>query len=234
MESQLIPQFDQLIQTGEDVVATRRPPGRGVIAADFVDSAMFEQWRTSSLSLLKVAFTENSVHFKEFTERCQGARHHDAVSGLAILKAARNDIEGDIDLTQRQHQIELQDLPLHRRIVDVCLELYRDGHYSNAVLDASKALINFVKERSRRDDLDGADLMRTVFSKNHPVLAFNNLTDQSDLDEQEGMMHLFEGAVLGIRNPRGHDFLNDSPERALEYICLISLLANRLEEAHRK
>ena len=76
--------------------------------------------------------------------------------------------------------------------------------------------------------------MRTVFSRNDPVLAFNNLTDQSDQDEQEGMMHLFEGAVLGIRNPRGHDFLADSPERALEYICLISLLANRLEETHRK
>ena len=59
-------------------------------------------------------------------------------------------------------------------------------------------------------------LCEQFFSKNYPVLAFNNLTDQSDLDEQEGMMHLFEGAVLGIRNPRGHDFLDDSPERAME------------------
>ena len=234
MESQLLSRFDQLIQAGEGVGATRRPPRRGVIAGDSVDSAMFQQWRTSSLSLLKGAFTENSVHYTEFTDRCQYAWYDDAVKGLAILRAARNDIKGGIDLTQRRHQVELQDLPLHRRIADVCLDLYRDGHYSNAVLDASKALINFVKERSRRDDLDGAPLMRTVFSKNDPVLAFNNLTDQSDLDEQEGMMHLFEGAVLGIRNPRGHDFLDDCPERALEYICLISLLANRLEEAHRK
>jgi prevent-host-death family protein len=30
--------------------------------------------------------------------------------------------------------------------------------------------------------------------------------DKTDLDEQEGMMHLFEGAVLAIRNPGGHSF----------------------------
>ena len=76
--------------------------------------------------------------------------------------------------------------------------------------------------------------MRTVFSPKDPVLAFNDLSDQSDHDEQEGMMHLFEGAVLGIRNPRGHSFLDDVPGRALEYIMLLSLLANRLEESKKR
>jgi hypothetical protein len=41
--------------------------------------------------------------------------------------------------------------------------------------------MNFVKEKSRRHDLDGANLMRTVFSVNAPILAFNDL----DPDEQE-------------------------------------------------
>ena len=112
--------------------------------------------------------------------------------------------------------------------------LYRDGHYSQAVFDASKALVNFVKERSGKYDLDGTKLMTTVFSKNNPVLAFNELKDQSDSDEQEGMMYLFMGAVLGVRNPRGHSFLTDSPEGALEYIGLLSLLANRVEKAKRR
>jgi len=46
-------------------------------------------------------------------------------------------------------------------------------------------------------------------------------------------MHLYEGVALGILNPRGHDFPDDTPERAFEYICLISLLANCLDESHR-
>jgi len=75
--------------------------------------------------------------------------------------------------------------------------------------------------------------MRTVFSKNAPILAFNELSDQTDQDEQEGMMHLFEGAVLGIRNPGGHSFPEGPEQRAIEFISLLSLLAYRVEEAKR-
>jgi uncharacterized protein (TIGR02391 family) len=126
-----------------------------------------------------------------------------------------------------------EELDLHPRIAAVCVNLYRNGHYRNAVLDASVALVHFVKEKASRHDLDGAGLMTTVFSKNHPVLAFNDLTDKTDEDEQEGMMHLFLGAVLALRNPRAHALLDDSPEMTLEYIALISLLAKRLEKAKR-
>ena len=66
--------------------------------------------------------------------------------------------------------------------------------------------------------------MRKVFSRNTPILAFNDLSDQTDLDEPEGFMHLFEGAVLGIRNPGGHAFPEGSEQRALEYISFLSLL----------
>ena len=76
--------------------------------------------------------------------------------------------------------------------------------------------------------------MRTVFSRNNPILAFNDLNDQTDQDEQEGLMHLFEGAVLALRNPRAHALSDDSPELALEYIALLSMLAKRLEQATRR
>jgi uncharacterized protein (TIGR02391 family) len=124
-------------------------------------------------------------------------------------------------------------LSLHPRIIEACAEAYRNGHYQEAVFNASKALVNYVKERSCRLDMDGAPLMRAVFSANKPILVFNDLADQSDRDEQEGMMHLYEGAVLALRNRRGHSFISDSPERAPENIGFLSLLANRLEEARR-
>jgi uncharacterized protein (TIGR02391 family) len=126
-----------------------------------------------------------------------------------------------------------QGMRLHSRIAAVSSDLFRDGHYPQAVFDASKALINFVKEKSGRYDLDGVALMTEVFSVNKPILRFNDLADQSDKDEQQGMMHLFMGATLGVRNPRGHSFLTDSPEEALEFIGLMSLLANRLEKARK-
>lgn len=150
---------------------------------------------------------------------------------IAWLEEKQADLGQD---TTTRVRAAFEDLDLHPRMADVCADLYRDGHYRNAVLDASVALVNFVKERSRRHDLDGANLMRTVFSKSNPVLAFNDLNDPTELDYQEGMMHLFEGAVLALRNPRAHALLDDSPEDALEYIALLSLLAKHLDRAKRR
>jgi uncharacterized protein (TIGR02391 family) len=127
----------------------------------------------------------------------------------------------------------LEKLNLHPRILDVSRDLFLDGYHWEAVFAAAKALVNYVKERSGRHDLDGAPLARAVFSRNTPVLAFNELSDQTDLDEQEGMMHLFEGAVLGIRNPGGHAFPEGPEQRAIEYLSLLSLLAYRVQEAKR-
>jgi uncharacterized protein (TIGR02391 family) len=120
------------------------------------------------------------------------------------------------------------------RIADVANELFLDGHVWPAVFAAAKALVNYVTERSGRHDLDGTPLVRTVFSKNGPLLAFNALADQTELDEQEGMMHLFEGAVMAIRNPGGHSFPEGSAQRALEYISFLSLLAYRVQEAKKR
>lgn len=125
-------------------------------------------------------------------------------------------------------------LNLHPRIADVAADLFEDGYHWEAVFAAAKALVNFVKERSGQHQLDGTGLMRTVFSRNNPILAFNDLQGQTDLDEQEGMMHLYEGAVLGIRNPGGHSFPEGPEQRAAEYLSLLSLLAYRTQEATRR
>jgi uncharacterized protein (TIGR02391 family) len=125
-------------------------------------------------------------------------------------------------------------LNLHPRILEAARDLFVDGYHWEAVFAAAKTLVNYVKERSGKHDLDGAPLVRTVFSKHDPILAFNDLADQIDQDEQEGMMHLFEGAVLGIRNPGGHSFPEGTEQRAIEYISLLSLLAYRVQEAKRR
>ena len=125
-------------------------------------------------------------------------------------------------------------LNLHPRIREVSRDLFMDGHHWQAVFEASKVLVNYVKDRSGQHSLDGAALMRTVFSKNDPILAFNDLKDQTDLDEQEGTMHLFEGVVLAIRNPGGHSFPEGPEQRAIEEISFLSMLAYRVQEAKRR
>jgi uncharacterized protein (TIGR02391 family) len=153
------------------------------------------------------------------------------LSGLIErLKEKRDDLSAGAVASPTTYFAKLN---LHPRIADVANDLFLDGYHWEAVFAAAKALVNYVKERSGRHDLDGTPLVRAVFSKNNPVLAFNDLSDQTDLDEQEGMMHLFEGAVMAIRNPGGHSFPEGSQQRAMEYISLLSLLAYRVQEAKR-
>jgi uncharacterized protein (TIGR02391 family) len=81
--------------------------------------------------------------------------------------------------------------------------------------------------------LDGTTLMQKVFSQNNPILRFNPLADESDRNEQLGFMMMFSGAVAGLRNPRAHKLIKDDPERALEFIAFVSLLAKLLDGAKK-
>lgn len=122
-------------------------------------------------------------------------------------------------------------LDLHLDIERRVARLYRDGHYSHAIEDACKALRDLVRLRSGVSDKDGRTLMEAVFSPKNPILKFNDLQSQSEVDEQLGFMMLFSGAVTALRNPRAHEFIRDDPERALEFIAFISLLAKILDQA---
>lgn len=123
-------------------------------------------------------------------------------------------------------------LELHPEIARAATDLYRNGHYANAVADAVKALNGLVRLRSG-EELDGSQLMERVFAPKNPILRFNDLADQSDIDEQKGFMMMFSGAVAGLRNPRAHKFIEDDPERALEFIAYVSLLAKLLDGAKK-
>jgi uncharacterized protein (TIGR02391 family) len=123
-------------------------------------------------------------------------------------------------------------LDLHPEIGRAAGGLYQDGHYANAIEDAVKALNGLVRLRSGLE-IDGAPLMTTAFSPDKPALRFNDLADASDRDEQKGFMMMFAGAVTGLRNPRAHKLIKDDPERALEFIAFVSLLAKLLDGAKK-
>jgi uncharacterized protein (TIGR02391 family) len=75
--------------------------------------------------------------------------------------------------------------------------------------------------------------MNTVFSPKAPTLKFNNLASDSDRSEQQGMMHLFAGAMLAFRNPRAHQLVSDDAEKALEIISFLSYLAKSVDTASK-
>ena len=117
----------------------------------------------------------------------------------------------------------------HQTVIDSSKELFEDGHYRDAIYRAFVEVNNFVKRKSK-SSRDGKALMSTVFSPNSPIIKLNSLETQSARDEQEGFMHLFIGAMQGIRNPKAHEnILQNDPYIALELMGLASLLIKTID-----
>jgi uncharacterized protein (TIGR02391 family) len=192
----------------------------GTESAEAIDFRIKYQWFTSQWE----------TDFEKLWARFLVGRDHT----MAVLKSAIQRLEEQLsDAGQDDRDSVLrayEGLDLHPEIARAASDLYRNGHHANAIEDAVKALNNLVRLRSGLD-LDGAKLMETAFGSKNPKLRFNDLSDQTDQDEQKGFMMMFSGAVAGLRNPRAHRLIQDDPERALEFIAYVSLLAKLLDEA---
>lgn len=122
---------------------------------------------------------------------------------------------------------------LHPEVADAASNLFVDGHYSQAVFESLKALEQRVREQSGLD-VSGRDLMTKAFSGNPPPIDLSIEAGQSGRDEQEGLRFVFMGAIQGIRNPKGHALVKqDDPQRALEYLGMVSVLFRRLDDARQ-
>ena len=111
-------------------------------------------------------------------------------------------------------------------------DLFRDGHFKQAALEAYIRVIYEVRGRSGIAD-DGDSLMNQAFGcdKKTPVIQFNSLQSDAERDEQKGIMFLFKG-IVGLRNSKAHsNTLFNDPGRAHEYLALASLLLRLLEIA---
>ena len=195
--------------------------------------------------LWKIGFFESSKSTKQIEQKIlknYGVTCSNIIMVLKICDFLRKDKKGWIQKTRFSEELKISKnqrdyfklLKIHPEIQKVSKNLFFDGHYAQAIFEAFKKVNNLVKEKSGRKDLDGKSLMLHVFSLNAPVLKFNDLISQTDKDEQERFMHLFAGAITGIRNPKGHEnIIQNDKYKTLEYLMFASLLCRRLEETKK-
>jgi uncharacterized protein (TIGR02391 family) len=117
---------------------------------------------------------------------------------------------------------------LSRKIIEASLNLFRNGHYSEASLRAIQALEKEVQIRSRTT-FTGVELMNKAFSPKRPLLKFNNNQTESDTNEQEGLMFMFRGVIQAIRNLHAHDNIKTDELEAKRIMILSSFLIHKLE-----
>lgn len=123
---------------------------------------------------------------------------------------------------------------IHKDIIRVAKNKFEDGYYADAVESAFKEINKRVKEivKSKTgEELDGASLMYKAFSEKNPIVILDNLSSETGRNIQRGYMQIFAGAMIGIRNPKAHENITLSRERAIHFIFLASLLMYMLDEA---
>lgn len=118
---------------------------------------------------------------------------------------------------------------IHPSVAGVALELFDDGHYSQATFEAYKLLDKTVHTLSGVNE-SGFKLMMAAFAEGSPKIKLTDLSSQSEIDEQVGYKFIFAGAMSAIRNPRGHDINADPVGRCLDHLSLASVLYRRMEE----
>jgi uncharacterized protein (TIGR02391 family) len=175
-------------------------------------------------------------------EICQDESLSDLTVALQVL-AMESVAHSALDRELADHMTSvLNKLKLHPTIRKSSERLFKNGHYAEAIFEAYKALIILVKEKSGKRTLSDRALMGVVFDVDYvresltvtkcPILKLNELDSIEKLDEQKGFFYLFLGSLIGIRNPKAHaSIVQKNPLRALEYLCLASLLAKRVDEA---
>ena len=82
--------------------------------------------------------------------------------------------------------------------------------------------------------MDGAGLMTSTFSVGKPTFIFDDLNTTSGKDIQMGYMKLFEGAIIGIRNPSAHANTHTTMTDAFEKIIFATHLLRMFEKSLSK
>ena len=145
-----------------------------------------------------------------------------------------------IENKAEQHLLENREQPeslgfenlLHPVIFEHAYQQYRAGHLRDAVLNAFTAVFDLIRERTGLD-MDGARLAGHVFSVSNPRLILSEIETESGRNDQAGFLQIYQGAYIGIRNPKAHSLQHDlTEEKAAQYLVFASLLARRVAEAH--
>jgi uncharacterized protein (TIGR02391 family) len=105
---------------------------------------------------------------------------------------------------------------IHAALPVTVKKLFDDGHYSQATFEAFKFVDKEI-QRHAKSHKSGFALMMDALAESSPAICLTPLQTTTEKDEQKGFQFLFAGAVLAIRNPRGHENLIDTPDRCLDH-----------------
>lgn len=128
---------------------------------------------------------------------------------------------------------KLKDLKIHPEVLKFCNKELINENYFHAILEASKSVVERVKQISELD-VDGNRLINQAFDYKHPIILIrkNYLTTEAQRGEYKGLKALLNAIIFFYRNPKAHDpkiYNDESLDDAVTAFTLMSLAQNKLD-----
>ena len=123
---------------------------------------------------------------------------------------------------------------IHPKIKTLVFDKFIGKNYADSVETAFKEINSRLKKIYKKQkgvEKDGVPLMTSIFSQEDPILRFEDIGTQNGKNVQLGYMKIFEGAMLGIRNPKAHENMSIDKDSAIKRLILASLLMDKIDEA---
>ena len=147
----------------------------------------------------------------------------------AIVRKAPQHTEARDRAAGKTHAFDERNI--HETVAAVAAGLFDNGHYSQASFEAYKFVDKAIQRLANSSESGFSLMMSALGGASPPIPITPNIT-RTEKNEQKGYQFLFAGAILAIRNPRGHEYaVADSAEQCLDHLGFASMLVRRLEEA---
>lgn len=118
----------------------------------------------------------------------------------------------------------------HPIVVEAARDQFLSYHFPDCVFNVYKKLLNEVQGKSGIYYEDGTKLVTTIFNSGNPKLQCSFARMTNDKSVQDGIMYLFMGSVLSIRNVFAHkDVYLTRVDDTLDYLSFASFLLKILE-----
>lgn len=128
---------------------------------------------------------------------------------------------------------------VHVDVLSYCKAEWLQENHFHSVFEATKSIASKIRALTGLTS-DGAELAQTAFALpkdgSAPLLAINDLRNDTDRGEQRGFSNLLVGFFGTVRNPLAHHPKAEWPmgeQDALDILTLASLIHRKLDQARR-
>ena len=122
---------------------------------------------------------------------------------------------------------------LHPKVYELAKQRFENGEFADAVLACLREANHIIKKYTLSktgNEYDGAALMTRAFSVNNPVIQFADITTETGRNIQQGYMKMFEGMIIGIRNPKSHENMHPNKVKTVHFLYQASFIFVKLDE----